>query len=431
MDSVTRQYPEQLRAVRSRLLGTRIKDEALSACIAGLARLEGALRRPLRVVVLGERNSGKTSVADLLIGQELLPVSAVASSRIPVLVTYAETPAVHGLDREGKRTPIDHGGATGDYTGSLYQALRVAAPIERLRGYELLDTPPGTNPASFVGAADIVIWCTVATRAWTESERVAWAALPRRCHHRALLVATHKDGLEDDSDAACVAARLKSLTDGAFRDVLLVDAHKVDPAADGTDEGGVDPNGALALSAALARLAGEIRERRTRKAEKLVRRLARLTFHQFARDALRPGAAGLLLRWESEARFLLGRIRRGELSASETIEALLSAYAGYAEKLRPGVVRDEDTVSAGTSRALTTPVRWPRQTSAAARLVETLVRDLTALLRMLAAHSASTGPAAGTEYRTARAVVLALADLDGAFDALGRMLGTPLASARS
>lgn len=429
MDSVTRQYSEQLRAVRTRLIGTKIEDEALSACITGLARLEGALRRPLRVVVLGERNSGKTSVTDLLIGQELLPVSAVASSRIPVLVTYAETPAVHGLDRDGRRTPIDSGSAVGDYTGSPYQALRVAAPIERLEGYELLDTPPATNPSSFVKAADIVIWCTVATRAWTESERATWAALPQRCHRRALLVATHKDGLEDDSDAASVLARLRSVTDGAFRDVVLVDAHSVGQGPEDGLDGG-DATGADALSSALSRLAGEIRERRMRKAEKLVRRLARLTFHQFARDALRPGAAGLLLRWESEARYLLGRIRRGELSASETIEALLAAYAGYAEKLRPGVVRGDDTVSAGTSRALTTPMRWPRQTSAAARLVETLARDLTALLRMLAAHSAFAGQAAGADYRTARAVVLALADLDGAFDALGRMLGTPLVSAR-
>ena len=87
MNSVSLQYPDRLRAARERLIATNITDEALNVCIAGLARVEGALRRPLRIVVLGESNSGKTSVTDLLIGQGLLPTSVVSNTRVPMLVT--------------------------------------------------------------------------------------------------------------------------------------------------------------------------------------------------------------------------------------------------------------------------------------------------------------------------------------------------------
>ena len=53
MSRAVQQYPERLRAVRERLTATNINDPALSYCIAGLARVEEVLRRPLRVVVLG------------------------------------------------------------------------------------------------------------------------------------------------------------------------------------------------------------------------------------------------------------------------------------------------------------------------------------------------------------------------------------------
>lgn len=426
MNSVSLQYPDRLRAARERLIGTKITDEALNVCISGLQRVEGALRRPLRIVVLGESNAGKTSVTDLFIGRGLLPTSVVSNTGMPVLISYANKSAVYGIDHQGTRIRIDSNGDDA-LTDVPYRALQVALPIERLRSYQLLDTPPFVSPATFVADADIVIWCTVATRAWTESERAAWAALPKRASRYALLVATHKDGLDSEDDIRHVTTRLKSLTSEHFRDVVLVDAEGVrdgsdpDPDADAT-------NGADTLRLAIARLAADVMDRKTRKAEKIVRRLARLTFHHFASDVVRPEAVEMLMRWETHARQQLQQLKDGRQTVPDTIEALLVAYAACAEKLRPGVVRGEDTITGSTSRALTSPIRWPQQTTAAARLVETLASDLTGLLRMLAGHSTFEDPAVKAEYQSARSIVLALADLDGAFDALGRMLGSSLVS---
>jgi hypothetical protein len=427
MSSAILQYPERLKAARERLIGTNINDPALNYCIAGLSRVEDVLRRPLRVVILGENNSGKTSVTDLIIGQGLLPTGVVSNTHVPVLVTYAETPAIYGVDYDETRIRIDSEDGDDPLTDLAYRAIQVALPIEGLKNYQILDTPPSPTPAVFVADADIVIWCTVATRAWTESERATWAALPRRCSRNALLVATHKDGLDTDEDVAHVKERLRNLTRGLFRDVVLVDAEGVRDGATAVPDD--DPwNGARELREAIARLAEGIAERRTRKAEKIVRRLARLTFHHFGSDEVRPDSIELLMRWETHARQLLEMLQQGRQTVPEAIESLLVTYAYYAEKLRPGVVRGEDTVSGSTARALTTPIRWPQQNTAAARLVQTLASDLTGLLRMLAGHSTYTDPAVRGEYQTARAIMLALADLDGAFDALGRMLGSPLVS---
>ncbi len=427
MSSAILQYPERLKAARERLVGTNINDPALSYCIAGLARVEEVLRRPLRVVILGENNSGKTSVTDLIIGQGLLPTGVVSNTHVPVLVAYGEQPAIYGVDYDETRIRIDSDDGDDPLTDLAYRAIQVTLPLDALKSYQILDTPPSASPLAFVEDADIVIWCTVATRAWTESERASWAALPKRCSRNALLVGTHKDGLDTEEDVAHVKERLRNLTRGLFRDVVLVDAEAVRDGADAIPDD--DPwNGARELRDALARLAESVVERRTRKAEKIVRRLARLTFHHFGSDEVRPDSVDLLLRWQAHAKHLLELLQQGRQSVPESIETLLVTYAFYAEKLRPGVVRAEDTVSGSTSRALTAPIRWPQQTTAAARLVQTLASDLTGLLRMLAGQSTYADPAVRAEYQAARAIVLALADLDGAFDALGRMLGSSLVS---
>ncbi len=90
MSSGAHELLTTLRDAREQLEGLHRYDRALAVCAAGLARMEAVLARPPRVVILGEVNSGKTSVADLLLGVGLLPSSVVANTRLPVLIRYAE-----------------------------------------------------------------------------------------------------------------------------------------------------------------------------------------------------------------------------------------------------------------------------------------------------------------------------------------------------
>jgi hypothetical protein len=431
MSKASEQFLALLGAARERLVDTRLTDTALTYCIAGIARLEEALRRPLRVVILGEYNSGKTSVADLLIGSGLLPTSVVSNTNMPVLMTYAETAAIHGITQTGTRIRVD-GDESDPLTDLSFRALQVALPLERLRSYQILDTPPSAAPAAFVDDADIVIWCTVATRAWTESERALWSTLPARCCRNALLVATHKDSLQSAEDIENVTKRLQSLTKGFFRDVILVAAESApEGSSDGADTEDEIESGAKALRDSVEGLAFDIADRRTQKAEKIVRRLARLTFHHLQSNQIRAEAAPVLADWESRSNVILEQLAIGIRTPQMAIEDLLHAYAFYAEKLRPGVITGDSVPAASSSsRALTQPVRWPSHNSAAQRLVTMLASDLTALLRMLAGNAASLDPRYN-DYQVARRIVLALADLDSAFAALARMLGSQSAEANA
>lgn len=418
MSRTSEQVLQQLRTARERLIATRLSDKALTYCIAGLQRMEEVLDRPLRVTIVGEYNSGKTSVADLLLGDRLLPTGVVSNTHVPVLISYAGQPAVYGVTDTDTRIRID--GGDDAPTALSFRALQVALPIERLKAYQILDTPPTAIPAAFVAEADIVIWCTVATRAWTESERAAWAALPYRSWRNALLVATHKDGLKSEDEVRRVTERLHSLAGSMFRKVVLVAAEPVPEGMAAAPDDAVG-SGAQELRDAVASIVTEIADRRAQKAIKIVRRLARLTFHHLAGNQLPPDVANLLADWERRSLLLLDELARGTKSAPSVIEDLLRCYAEYAERLRPGGIVGK-SAHASTSRALTTPIKWPSQTPGAQRLIKMLIADLTALLRMQSGASTFTDPGLLADYQRARSILVSLADLDGAFDALGRML---------
>jgi hypothetical protein len=421
MSAASDRYCEYLRDAATRLLDSRIGDPAVTGCIAGLGRIEEMLRRPLRIVVLGEYNSGKTSVTDLLIGSGLLPSSVVSNTGVPVLVSHAAEPALLGIDSNGARVRID-----GDdpLTDLSYRAIHVALPMPWLRQHQVLDTPATAAPAAFVAEADIVIWCTVATRAWTESERTAWSGLPARCHANAILVATHKDSIYSDEECSQVLRRLHSLTRGAFRDVVLVSAAQTPDAAGAGDAAGDEAEDAALLRQAVAASADRVMGRRLFKARSIVRRIARLAFHEFGRDTVQPEAAALIARWEIYARGVLEDMRSGQKPVAVTIETLLTAFAACAERLRAGVVTGKGQ-SIPEPRPSTVALRWPDRAAASVQQARNLTADLTALLRLLAGSSPFEDPAVRRQHQSVRATLLALADLDGSFDALAQMLSPP------
>lgn len=419
MNIAKEQYCDELRGTREHLQRCSISDPALTACIAGLARIEDLLRRPIRIVILGEYNSGKTSVADLLIGEGLLPTGVLANTRVPVLVSHADDAALYGVDRNATRIRIDD--AHDPLTDLTYRAIQLTLPIDWLKDYQVLDTPALSPPEAFVADADIVIWCSVATRAWTESERMQWTSLPQRCFRNAILVCTHKDSVHTEDDCDQIVARLRFLTKGLFREIAIVEASNMQ------DGPGQMANSARAdetakLRAAVASVANSIFEKRLKKAGIIVRRLARLTFHHFGKTAVRSETLYLLETWDRGSKALLADLNHGRRSPQETVETLLQGYAAFAEKFRPGVVTG-GAIPHSNSHALVAPMKWPAQPAGVMHFVNVLVSDLTALLRILAGSSIYVDPKVRAEYRAIQTSLLALADLDGSFAALSRMLG--------
>lgn len=191
-----------------------------------LARLQALVSTPPRVILVGESNVGKTSIANLLLDQPVLPDSVVTNTRRPVLLHQSANIGVVGVGLHG-RVDLISGQADIEEVGGV-ERLEVGLPSARLVKFDLLDTP-GITAAEELGpldlrTSDLLLWCTMATQAWKASERGLWLSLPARHHRHAILVVTHRDALRREEDLRKVAGRLAIETEGCFRAIVFIDA---------------------------------------------------------------------------------------------------------------------------------------------------------------------------------------------------------------
>ena len=59
--------------------------------------------RPARVVIVGECNSGKTTLVNTLLGESILPASFVTRTGLPTVVEFGAKPRLALEQRDGSR----------------------------------------------------------------------------------------------------------------------------------------------------------------------------------------------------------------------------------------------------------------------------------------------------------------------------------------
>lgn len=189
-----------------------------------LDHLQAHVRRRSRVVLLGEVNSGKTTLANALLGFGLLPESVLDNTRIPVVLRHGETFGATIVGRGGRRVRLDLSERE-IHNADSAKCVEIELPAAALAAFDIVDTPGIGNYRDLASLAlserDIPIWCTVACQAWKESERRIWEAMPPRSWRQAVLAVTSTDLITEGGAADRILARLRSDTTGLFRDVLL------------------------------------------------------------------------------------------------------------------------------------------------------------------------------------------------------------------
>lgn len=199
--------------------------EAYQLLEAALDRLERTLERRPTILVAGEANSGKTSVANLLAGMDALPSAVVANTSVSVRLRQGREPSVTALTRDG-RIPLSLASANDALPQFLYnglQSIEVEWPSMQGEDFEVLDTPAWPIANDLIREADIFLWCSVAARPWTESERQAITDLPVRLKERSILVITHEDAL-GEIDRAKVLDRYREHAAELFAEIVMIDA---------------------------------------------------------------------------------------------------------------------------------------------------------------------------------------------------------------
>src|SRR5262249_51027772 len=290
-DARTGRILEELRWARLELEHARGK--MFAPAIRALSRIELRLARPLRIAIIGEFNSGKSSLANLLARIESLPTAVVSSTRIPTLLYHAQEPQICALHVDGRREWLRNKRAT---EGQTYFRVEVGLPSPQLRAVQILDLPGLANPPFdwsledlSLHGVDAVLWCTLSTQAWKESERAAWDRLPLRLRRRGLLVITHRDALADANDREKLLNRVRRDA-GSFQDIVMVSTNEALALLDGPAgpaETAWKASGADQLEAALAELVESVSGHRREAALDVTARIARAPLAR-----LEPAGAG-------------------------------------------------------------------------------------------------------------------------------------------
>lgn len=216
-------YLGRIDEVRRRLEENATGPKIWNATARFLGRMQRRLTRPPRIAIIGEANTGKTSLANLLLGREMLITDIVNNTRAPILIRYAERTTLSAIEVGGIHRSLTHDNLRTLRQGT-YVSLEIGLPLPVLQRFEIIDTPGVTvlgedsNRMAYVcRQADMAIWCTLATQAWRATERELWSRVSERTRHSSLLAVTHADALTP-ADQARVGERLQREAKPLFAD---------------------------------------------------------------------------------------------------------------------------------------------------------------------------------------------------------------------
>ena len=270
-------------------------------------RIARVANRPPRIAILGETNSGKSSLANLLAGIWALPTHPVETTRLPGLLKYAPALSVTAVRGNGERIEIPLGGNIAEavdahrYDGGLsrdgsggpagIEYIELGLPSALLRSVEIVDFPAGRMDVAGLGM-DAAIWTTVATQAWRESERARWLEVPPAVRARSLLAVTFCDLIAGEKDRKKLRARLETTAKQYFQDICFI--------ANGDEKPSTAASANTVLFARVQDLARDFAAQRQAKATAIARRVAKYRFEK--RDnAEREAAAAIARKFAPEA----------------------------------------------------------------------------------------------------------------------------------
>jgi predicted GTPase len=179
------------------------------------------------LALMGEFSAGKSTLSNLLLGSDPLPVRVTATRLPPVLISFGEISASRE-DLDGNIYPLD---VSQLETVQLEETrlIRLYLKSELLKLCDLIDMPGISDPnmesdvwRAVINEADHVIWCTHATQAWRQSEAAVWESLPENIRDQSLLLLTRFDKILSPRDRERVVTRVCRETKGLFSGVFPV-----------------------------------------------------------------------------------------------------------------------------------------------------------------------------------------------------------------
>ena len=183
-------------------------------------------RRP-RIALMGEFSAGKSTLANMMIGADPLPMQVIATQLPPVWISHGKHPPTR-VELDGAEEPCDPE-RLAECPLETTAYIKLSCEEELLKLCDLIDMPGISDPnmssdvwERVLPHCDGVIWCSHATQAWRQSEAAVWDTVPEALRANSILLLTRSDMLLNERDRERVLKRVQNETSDLFDKCLMI-----------------------------------------------------------------------------------------------------------------------------------------------------------------------------------------------------------------
>lgn len=181
--------------------------------------------------IMGEFSSGKSTLINFMLGEDVAATQVTATPLPPIWFTLTDEPFIRGLRRNGEIEDTDFARDV-DFREE-YAIIHRGLTCPVLAHCDIIDAPGISDPAlhkdylQFLSRyMNYVVWCTPASQAWRQTEKVAYLKLPEDIRKHSFLTITRVDKLRNAKDRTKVHTRVVRDAGDLFADVVSLQTLK-------------------------------------------------------------------------------------------------------------------------------------------------------------------------------------------------------------
>lgn len=199
-----------------------------------LARLQAKVTSKLKIAVIGQFSSGKSTFLNALFGEEFLPSGIIPLTSKVCEISYGKHLCLEVLYKDGSNAleSLDILEQISPQENEKIASYKVFAPLEILKEMSFFDTPgfnsQNQNDTDTTNAlleeVDGVIWLSLIDNVGKLSEKEILNTHIKKYSTKALCVLNQKDRLKNESEVQVSLEYAKSAFSGIFSEIVAISA---------------------------------------------------------------------------------------------------------------------------------------------------------------------------------------------------------------